>query len=145
MANTATESRPRVPTDVTTLKLLMIAVLEQSFPHMSTHRERTWVSQMVELLKTNNPQLKGGGGVKPTGIVRKVDELGRYVIPMELRRAYGLQSGDSVEISVDELSGMIVVMPYTQACHFCQGQDDVHEFKEKLICESCLAEAVNVL
>lgn len=45
---------------------------------------------------------KGGISVKSTGIVRKVDELGRVVIPIELRRTLGIEQKDSLEIYVDE-------------------------------------------
>jgi transcriptional pleiotropic regulator of transition state genes len=134
-----------VPKDVNTLKLLFIRVLEESYPHLETFRERGWAAQMLETLKTSNPSLKSGGGLKPTGIVRHIDDLGRLVLPKELRRTYGVDHGSAVEISKDELNGMIIIQPFSQSCHFCSGEEDIHTFKEKYICESCLAEAMEIL
>ncbi|MBS7262943.1 MAG: AbrB/MazE/SpoVT family DNA-binding domain-containing protein [Eubacteriales bacterium] len=75
--------------------------------------------------------------MKSTGIVRKVDELGRVVIPMELRRTMDINVKDSLEIYVDE--GTIILKKYTPACMFCNSADDVVNFCGKNICGECLA------
>ena len=74
--------------------------------------------------------------MKSTGIVRKVDELGRVVIPIELRRTLDIEEKDSLEIYVD--SDRIILRKYEPACIFCGSADDVANFKGKNICKSCL-------
>lgn len=76
--------------------------------------------------------------MKSTGIVRKVDELGRIVLPIELRRTLGIDQKDSLEIYVDETT--IMLKKYEPACIFCGSADGVEEFKGKCICEHCRKE-----
>ena len=76
--------------------------------------------------------------MKSTGIVRKVDELGRIVLPIELRRTLGIEEKDSLEIYVDGSS--IVLRKYQPACVFCDDATDVVNFKGKIICKNCLKE-----
>ena len=76
--------------------------------------------------------------MKATGIVRNIDELGRIVIPKELRRKMDMPEGSSVEIFTE--NGMICLRKFYKGCHFCGMNDGVVEFKEKLICKSCLDE-----
>ncbi|RJQ52998.1 MAG: AbrB/MazE/SpoVT family DNA-binding domain-containing protein [Actinobacteria bacterium] len=73
--------------------------------------------------------------MKSTGIVRKVDELGRIVIPMELRRTIGIHIRDSLEIYTDE--DKIVLAKYEPGCVFCDATADVEQFKGKNLCASC--------
>ena len=74
--------------------------------------------------------------MKSTGIVRKVDELGRVVIPIELRRTLGIDEKDALEIYVD--NERIVLKKYEPACIFCNSADDVQNFNGKLVCKSCV-------
>ncbi|NLY54432.1 MAG: AbrB/MazE/SpoVT family DNA-binding domain-containing protein [Firmicutes bacterium] len=74
--------------------------------------------------------------MKSTGIVRKVDELGRVVIPIELRRTLGIDEKDSLEIYVD--GEKIILKKYEPACIFCGNADDVINYRGKNICRSCL-------
>jgi transcriptional pleiotropic regulator of transition state genes len=76
--------------------------------------------------------------MKSTGIVRKVDSLGRIVLPIELRRVMGIDIKDPIEIFVDE--GKIILKKYQPACFFCENATDIVTFKEKKICKSCLEE-----
>ena len=76
--------------------------------------------------------------MKSTGIVRKVDELGRIVLPIELRRTLNIGEKDSLEIYVDGSS--IVLKKYQPACVFCDDATDVVNFKGKIICKNCLKE-----
>jgi len=76
--------------------------------------------------------------MKSTGIVRKVDELGRVVIPIELRRTLDIAERDALEIYVD--ADRIVLKKYMPACIFCGSAEDVVNFKGKNICSSCLEE-----
>ena len=74
--------------------------------------------------------------LKSTGIVRKVDELGRVVIPIELRRTLGISEKDALEIYVD--SDRIILKKYEPACIFCGNAEDVHHFKNKVVCANCI-------
>jgi len=76
--------------------------------------------------------------MKSTGIVRKVDSLGRIVLPIELRRVMGIDIKDPIEIFVDE--GKIILKKYQPACMFCENANDIITFKDKKICKSCLEE-----
>jgi len=76
--------------------------------------------------------------MKSTGIVRKVDELGRVVIPIELRRTLDIAEKDALEIFVD--GEMIVLKKYAPACIFCGQAKDVSQFKGKNICPDGLDE-----
>ncbi|QRF22332.1 AbrB/MazE/SpoVT family DNA-binding domain-containing protein [Alicyclobacillus sp. TC] len=76
--------------------------------------------------------------VKSTGIVRKVDELGRVVIPIELRRTLGIGEKDALEIYVD--GDRIILKKYEPACIFCGQADEIVHFKGKNICPSCISE-----
>mgnify|MGYP000877322840 CR=1 FL=1 len=76
--------------------------------------------------------------MKSTGIVRKVDELGRVVIPIELRRTLGIDKKDALEIYVDDEH--IILKKYEPACIFCDNAKDVQIYKGKNICKECLAE-----
>ena len=73
--------------------------------------------------------------MKATGIVRKVDELGRIVLPIELRRTLDIAERDPLEIYVDGAN--IVLTKYLPACIFCGSADDVMNFHGKNICAVC--------
>lgn len=73
--------------------------------------------------------------MKSTGIVRKVDELGRIVLPIELRRTLDIAIKDPLEIYVDGSS--IVMRKYSPNCIFCGGDKNISVFREKLICAAC--------
>lgn len=75
--------------------------------------------------------------MKSTGIVRKVDELGRVVIPIELRRTLGIDEKDALEIYVD--SEKIILKKYEPACIFCGNASQVTHFKGKNVCKECAA------
>lgn len=72
------------------------------------------------------------------GIVRKLDELGRIVLPMELRKTLDLKVRDSIEITVDK--GVIILKKYSPACIFCGKETKVTDFKDKNVCSKCLLE-----
>ena len=74
--------------------------------------------------------------MKSTGIVRKVDELGRIVLPIELRRTLDIAEKDSLEIYVDGAS--IVLKKYQPACIFCDNAKDIINYKGKNICPDCI-------
>lgn len=76
--------------------------------------------------------------MKSTGIVRKVDELGRIVLPIELRRTLDIAERDPLEITVDGSS--IILRKYECACVFCGSTKDVFEYKGKSVCDACMQE-----
>lgn len=73
--------------------------------------------------------------MKSTGIIRKVDELGRIVLPIELRRKMSIAVRDPLEIYVD--GDCIILKKYEPACIFCGNHDDISTYKGKLICQKC--------
>ncbi|MEW6172934.1 MAG: AbrB/MazE/SpoVT family DNA-binding domain-containing protein [Bacillota bacterium] len=73
--------------------------------------------------------------MKSTGIVRKVDELGRVVIPIELRRTLGIEEKDALEIYVDHEK--IILKKYEPACVFCGNASEVQHYRGKLVCREC--------
>ena len=74
--------------------------------------------------------------MKSTGIVRKVDELGRIVLPIELRRTLGIEEKDRIEIFVDGES--IILRKYQPACIFCDNAKDIINYQGKNICPDCI-------
>ncbi|MFZ4516475.1 MAG: AbrB/MazE/SpoVT family DNA-binding domain-containing protein [Acidimicrobiia bacterium] len=76
--------------------------------------------------------------MKSIGIARKVDQLGRIVLPAELRRLFGINEGDLVEISVD--GERIVLAKVEDRCVICGSYETLSEFKTKPVCGSCRQE-----
>ncbi len=76
--------------------------------------------------------------MKSTGIVRKVDQLGRVVIPKKIRTTLGIAEKDGLEIFMD--SDKIILQKYEPACIFCGSADNVENYKGKIICGECLEE-----
>ena len=74
--------------------------------------------------------------MKSTGIIRRVDQLGRIVLPAELRKTMNISDRDALEIFVDY--DKIILSKYTPACIFCDNVDNVVHFKGKRICAACL-------
>lgn len=76
--------------------------------------------------------------MKSTGIVRKVDELGRIVIPKELRKMFNIKEKDPLEIYVEE--DTIVLKKHENSCVFCKSTENLMEHKGKYICPDCINE-----
>ena len=74
--------------------------------------------------------------MKATGIVRKVDNLGRIVLPIELRRTLGIDQLDPLEIFVD--GEKIILRKYEPACTFCGNAANVKRFSGKMVCSECV-------
>lgn len=74
--------------------------------------------------------------MKSTGMIRRVDELGRVVIPKEIRKKLDIQEKDPLEIYVQE--DCIILKKYESNCIFCGNTKDLIEYREKLICKKCL-------
>ena len=80
--------------------------------------------------------------MKSTGIVRKVDELGRIVLPIEMRRTLDIAERDALEIYVEGSS--VILRKYRPSCIFCDSSREVSEFKGKNVCPKCLKELKNL-
>ncbi|GIP38333.1 AbrB family transcriptional regulator [Paenibacillus sp. J31TS4] len=74
--------------------------------------------------------------MKSTGIVRKVDELGRVVLPMELRRTLGIEEKDPIEVFVD--GDKIILRKYHPGCLFCGSTDQLRGLASKQVCSPCI-------
>lgn len=76
--------------------------------------------------------------MKSTGIVRRIDELGRVVIPIELRRTFDIKEGDSLEIFVAD-EGQIILRKFLKKCALCgcEEQENLTDFLDKKVCKNC--------
>lgn len=76
--------------------------------------------------------------MKSTGVVRKLDNLGRIVIPIELRKTMDIALKDTLEIFTE--GDEIILKKYQPGCIFCGNARDITLFKGKLICSKCIGE-----
>ena len=76
--------------------------------------------------------------MKSTGIVRRMDELGRIVLPMEIRNTFDINAKDPLEIFVEE--DKIILKKYEPCCIFCGNAKDVEHIHGKNVCRNCLDE-----
>ena len=79
--------------------------------------------------------------MKSTGVVRRLDELGRIVIPIELRRTLDLADRDCLEIFTE--GEQIILKKYQPACIFCGEAQDIINYKGKNVCKCCLEDIKN--
>ena len=75
--------------------------------------------------------------MKSTGIVRKMDDLGRIVLPAELRRQFELAEKDAVEIFTE--NDKIILKKYAPSCIFCENTKNTFTFNNKVICKKCIS------
>ncbi|AWK51098.1 AbrB family transcriptional regulator [Clostridium beijerinckii] len=73
--------------------------------------------------------------MKESGIVRKVDPLGRIVIPKEIRKVMSINEGDPLEIVKE--NNEILLRKYRRGCIFCGGNKSIIKFREMLVCNEC--------
>ena len=93
-----------------------------------------------DIIITSNKR-KGCNIMKSTGVVRRIDELGRIVLPIEIRKNLNIENRDTVEIFVEE--DKIILKKYISVCHFCGATEGLTEYKGKNICADCIAELKN--
>ena len=74
--------------------------------------------------------------MKSTGIVRKVDELGRIVLPVELRRTLDIAERDELEIYLDD--DKVILKKYEPSCIFCASSRGLASYKGKNVCQDCI-------
>lgn len=76
--------------------------------------------------------------MKSIGMSRKVDDLGRIVLPVELRRQLGVRAGDELDIAVDGVT--VLLQKIESRCVFCDSLESLRGYREKQICGSCVTE-----
>ncbi len=74
--------------------------------------------------------------MKSTGIVRKVDELGRIVLPIELRRTLDIAERDELEIYLDD--DKVVLRKYEPSCIFCSSSHNLTSYRGRNVCQDCI-------
>ena len=102
------------------------------------HNPQIFFRIFLTLMCFTLPKIKKGTVkiMKSTGIVRKVDELGRVVLPISIRQTMDIGEKDSLEIFTDE--NRIILQKYQPSCVFCTNADNIVMFSGKRICEDCL-------
>lgn len=74
--------------------------------------------------------------MKSTGIIRKVDDLGRIVLPIELRRTMDIAERDDLEIYIE--NDRIILQKFEPACIFCGSSEDLISYRGKNVCQDCV-------
>jgi len=74
--------------------------------------------------------------MKSTGIIRKVDDLGRVVLPIEFRRVLDISERDEVEIVLE--NDQIILQKFEPVCVFCGGNQELISFNRKNVCRTCI-------
>jgi len=77
-----------------------------------------------------------------TGMIRRVDELGRIVIPIEIRNNLDIKEKDRMEIHVE--NGKLVLEKFEPGCTFCNSKDHLKEINGKMICKNCISKIENL-
>lgn len=80
--------------------------------------------------------------MKSTGIIRKVDELGRIVLPIELRRVLDIAERDELEIFTE--NDQIILQKYQTSCVFCGSTRSLALYKGKHVCDTCIHNLVRI-
>ncbi len=80
--------------------------------------------------------------MKSTGMVRKVDELGRVVLPIELRKVLYIGTKDALEIFTEE--DTIILRRYNPLCYICGGSDGLVNYKNKRVCSECIEDSKKI-
>ena len=79
---------------------------------------------------------QGAFFMKSTGIIRKVDDLGRIVLPIELRRTMDIAERDDLEIYIE--NDRIILQKFEPACIFCGSSEDLISYRGKNVCQDCV-------
>lgn len=96
-------------------------------------------SMPVKSGSAQHPTRKGKVKImKATGITRRIDELGRIVLPIELRRGLDIGEKDALEIYVED--DTIILKKFKKSCIFCNNDDNIIDFKGKNVCSECIAQ-----
>lgn len=93
-------------------------------------------TELIDTAKASGDNNRKTGHVKSTGIIRRVDELGRIVIPMSIRQTLGLNERDPVEIYMD--GERIILQKHQSSCIFCGCTENLITYECKNVCHGCL-------
>lgn len=131
------KQQQQFPRSFESVRAAVIAFMRQCDASMDKMRDR-------QLLREEIQRMSGigglGSGLKNTGITRKIDPLGRFVIPMELRRTIGISENDPVEIFFDEEAGAVYLQKYAMhKCAICGSERELTPVKQKHLCEDCIS------
>lgn len=80
--------------------------------------------------------------MKTTGIVRRLDSLGRVVPPMEMRRALGIGDRDAIEFTLE--GDAIVIRKCQSGCTFCGSAEELIEYHDRLVCSECRKRLIEI-
>lgn len=138
----------QMPQNAKSMRELLAQYLEACKAHMTGNSDKVWVQGEIDRYRgqiyTITHGVKRESKKKHTGIVRKIDELGRIVVPKELRNVYEIPEGTPLEIFLDEDTMEIILQKYEPSCHFCnENAQDITLFRGRRICETCLEELFN--
>lgn len=129
------------PTSFESTRAAIVAFLKSCDPHMEKLRDRELLREEIARFRGDKGAL--GTGMKATGVKRPMDPLGRFVLPVELRRQYNIAAGDAVEIFYDDIAQLIVLKKYEpKKCAVCGSSKDLTRIKRKHLCEDCISEIV---
>lgn len=76
--------------------------------------------------------------MKETGVTRSLDSLGRVVIPIEIRRRFGIKEDELLEFYVED--DKIILKKFVNSCVFCGSRDSISTFKDSYVCADCMRE-----
>jgi transcriptional pleiotropic regulator of transition state genes len=93
-------------------------------------------------MATVKKETKGEISMKSTGVTRQIDELGRFVLPVEIRRALNINLKDYLEIYAE--NDRIILKKYQPTCLFCGSEEDNILYEGKRICRACLDKLKNI-
>ena len=79
-----------------------------------------------------------GTEVRMIGTARQIDQLGRVVVPAELRRILSMRQGDLLDIRAED--GRLILQKIEPECAICTRTDDLVELHEKHVCRDCVRE-----
>ena len=80
--------------------------------------------------------------MKATGFIKKIDEMGRIVVPKDIRKALGVSNLDYVQFYLDENG--VVLRKHNNCCFLCSASENVVPYKEKYFCKNCIEELKNL-
>lgn len=120
------------------VRAAVVAFMRACDPHLDKLRERQMLKEAIKLM--DGQELSLSTGLKHTGIRRKLDQLGRFVVPKEIRTVYRMDPGEPMEFFLDEAARTIVMQPFKMdRCAICKHEDDLTAIKDKHLCEDCIS------
>ncbi|WP_222126005.1 AbrB/MazE/SpoVT family DNA-binding domain-containing protein [Paenibacillus xylanexedens] len=127
--------------DSRAIKQAMIGFLLSAAEKAASMRDKEYITEELDRLQNQGRLGKSKSThLKTTGVVRRVDELGRIVVPKELRDVYGIDHGAAVEVYLDPVHKYLVIQRAVQQCVFCGDSRDITVFKNKNVCEACVVD-----